>query len=241
MKSYLYGSRTSKYFFYIGASILLLIAAYGNASAQTKAGIQAGINFSNVTAKDENGNEAETSSMPGIRIGLTADIPVVSGFYVQPGVFYTKKGFNQATGGYYGLAEKFEVSVSYVEFPVNFLYKPKLAAGRLLLGAGPYIGYGTGGNWKSDNVILIGDIMTDSKGKTIFKDDYMDGEFGNYIYGRPWDYGLNFLAGYEFLGNFSAQINLQAGLANLQPRTGGEVRDGSLRNRGFGFTVGYKF
>jgi hypothetical protein len=83
--------------------------------------------------------------------------------------------------------------------------------------------------------------MTDSKGKTIFKNDISDGEFGNYLYGRPWDYGLNFLAGYEFAGNFSAQLNIQTGLANLQPKTGEEERNGSLFNKSLGFTVGYKF
>jgi hypothetical protein len=209
--------------------------------AQTKVGLQAGVNFSGVTAENESGNEETTRSMPGILLGLTAYVPVISNFYVQPGIFYAKKGFKQATGGYYGLANNFEVKVSYVELPFNILYKPKLATGRLMLGAGPYVGYGTGGTWESDNVIQIGDIMTDSKGKTIFKDDFEDGEFGNYLYGRPWDYGLNFLAGYEFLGNFSAQVNVQAGLANLQPKTGGKNRDGSLRNNSLGFTVGYKF
>ena len=225
----------------IGAAILLLMTICVPAYAQTKVGLQAGVNFAGVTAENESGSKETTRSVPGIRLGLTADIPVVSNFYVQPGIFYASKGFKQAKGGYYGLANNFKVKVSYVELPVNILYKPKLATGRLMLGAGPYVGYGTDGTWKSDNVIQIGDIMTDNKGKTIFKDDVMDGEFGNYLYGRPWDYGLNFLAGYEFLGNLSAQVNVQAGLANLQPKIDGKDRGGSLHNNSLGFTVGYKF
>ena len=237
----IFNTTTSKLVYITSVFILLWIMVYVPSYAQTKIGIQAGVNFANVMSKDENGTEQTTGSIPGIRIGLTADIPVIESFYIQPGIFYSKKGFKQSSGGYYGQANNFEVKVSYVELPINFLYKPKLSGGRLLLGAGPYIGYGTDGTWKSDNVILIGDIMTDSKGKTIFKDDFMDGEFGNYLYGRPWDYGLNFLAGYEFHGNFSAQLNFQTGLANLQPKIGGEKREGSLRNKSLGLTVGYKF
>lgn len=150
-------------------------------------------------------DKEDTQSMPGILLGLTVDLPVSSDFYIQPAVQYSKRGFKQKTGGYYGSATNFKVNASYAQLPVNFLYTPKLAGGKLLLGAGPYIGYGTGGTWKSDNVIAIGDIMTDDNGKVIFKDDFMDGEFGDYLYGKPLDYGANFLAGYEFLNKLSVQ------------------------------------
>lgn len=221
--------------------ILILICAWNVNKAQIKVGIQAGVNFSNVTVKDANGNKSETGSVPGIRIGLLTELPIASDFFIQPGIFYAKKGFKQETGGYYGLAQNFEVKTSYVELPVNLLYKPSLGTGKLLLGAGPYISYGAKGTWKSDNVILIGDIMTDAKGEITFENDYMDGEFGRYTYGKPWDYGLNFLAGYEFPIGFSIQINAQTGVANLQPESGGEKPDGSLRNRSFGLSAGYRF
>jgi len=220
---------------------LILVTAFTAANAQTRIGFQAGLNLSNVLVKDQNGQQTDSRSMAGTRLGVTVDIPVIRNFYLRPAVMYVQKGFKQAIGGWYGSADNFKVKANYVELPVNFVYKPKLAAGRLLLGAGPYIGYGTGGTWKAENVILLGDIMTDSSGEAIFKNDIMDGEFGSYIYGRPWDYGLNFLVGYTFPGNFSVQANIQTGLANLLPKIGGNKLDGSLRNNGWGFTVGYQF
>ncbi|MCD0490037.1 PorT family protein [Pedobacter sp. MC2016-14] len=223
------------------AAMLPLAFGYQLATAQTKVGIRAGVNFSSITLKDEEGNKAETQSTPGILLGLTADVPVMDGFFIQPGLLYSRKGYNQETGGYYDAASNFRVNVTYIELPVNVLYKPKFKSGNLVFGAGPYLAYGTGGKWKSDNVILIGDIMTDSKGNVIFRNDYKDGEFENYLYGRPFDYGANFLAGYEFMGRLSVQLNAQIGLANLQPMFSGVKRNGAIKNKGFGLSVGYKF
>ncbi len=35
--------------------------------------------------------------------------------------------------------------MNYIELPVNFIFKPVLGNGQLLLGLGPYIAYGIGG------------------------------------------------------------------------------------------------
>ena len=83
----------------------LLISLSNITYAQTKVGIKAGVNFSNVMMKDEDGNKANTQSMPGIRLGLTADIPVVGDFYIQPAILYSGKGFKQESGGFYGMED----------------------------------------------------------------------------------------------------------------------------------------
>ncbi|MGF7036886.1 porin family protein [Mucilaginibacter lappiensis] len=147
--------------------LCVLITAANRVNAQTKVGIKAGVNFSNVTMKDENGNQINTQSVPGILLGLTVDIPVSGNFYIQPAAQYSRKGYKQETGGFYGSASNFKVNASYIELPVSLLYKPRLGGGNLLLGAGPYIGYGTGGNWKSDSDAAIGDIVVGKK-ETLF-------------------------------------------------------------------------
>lgn len=225
--------------------LLLLISLMGAINithAQTKIGIKAGVNFSSVMMQDENGNKINTQSVPGMLLGLTADIPVAGSFYIQPAAQYARKGYKQATGGFYGSATNFIVNASYIEVPVNLLYKPHLGTGNLLLGAGPYIGYGTGGKWKSDTDATIGDIIIGKKGDVIFRNDAMDGgDINSYPYGKPWDYGLNFLAGYEFFGKLSAQLGAQLGLANLQPHVDGVTREGKLKNTGLSISIGYKF
>jgi hypothetical protein len=37
------------------------------------------------------------------------------------------------------------LKISYLELPLNFLYKPMLGKGHLLLGFGPYVAFGIGG------------------------------------------------------------------------------------------------
>ena len=222
--------------------LLILTATFNLANAQTKMGVKAGLNFSNVVIKDENGDKTATQSMPGILLGLTVDIPITSNFYIQPAVLYSKKGFKQETGGFFGSATNFKVTASYIEVPLNILYKPRLSAGHLLFGAGPYMGYGTGGTWKSDTDVAIGDILIGNKGDVIFKNEFMDGgSEDDYSYGRPLDYGANFLAGYEFFDKLTVQFNAQLGLANLQPEYGGEKRADKLKNTSFGISLGYKF
>ncbi|MBB6498623.1 porin family protein [Pedobacter cryoconitis] len=221
--------------------LVILISASNITNAQTRFGIQAGVSFSNVKEKMENGSKANTQSLPGLLIGLTADVPLTDDFYIQPALLYNRKGFKQESGGFYGSATNFKVKADYIELPVNFLYKPKMGMGNLILGVGPYIGYGTGGKWKSDSEILLGDIRIKGEGSVAFRND---GSFRNdseYTYGKPFDYGFNATLGYEFRNSLTLQITGTAGLANLVPRFNDYQPDGSLRNKGFGIAIGYKF
>lgn len=225
------------------ALILLftITATINNLNAQTKVGVKAGMNFSNVRMNEENESKANTQSIPGILLGLTVDVPVAHDFYIQPAIQYSRKGYKQKSGGFYGSATNFKVNVSYVEVPVNILYKPHLGAGNLLIGAGPYIAYGMGGKWNSDTHVVLGDINIGNSGDVIFRNDAMDGgDINSYKYGKRLDYGLNFLAGYEFFRKLSFQLGGQLGLANLKPEVNGVKRSGKLKNAGFSISVGYQ-
>ncbi len=220
--------------------LIFIVSTFSIANAQTKFAIKAGMGFSNVTDKAENGNKASTQSLPGLLIGLTADVPLAGDFYMQPALQYARKGFKQSTGGFYGSATNFKVRADYIELPVTFLYKPKMGMRRLLLGAGPYIAYGTGGSWKSDTDITIGDIVSEGHGSMTFRNDASVRNDSEYNYGRPFDYGLNATLGYEFRECLSLQITGMTGTANLVPHFNGYQSGGSLRNKGLGISIGYK-
>ena len=220
--------------------LIVLTSASGIVYAQTKFGIKAGVSFSNVTDKAEDGNKSGTQNMPGFLIGFTADLHLAGDFYIQPALQYVRKGFKQDNGGFYGSATNFQVKADYIELPVNVLYKPKLGMGRLLLGAGPYIAYGSGGNWKSDTDILIGDVREKGNGSVEFRNDGSVRNDSEYTYGRPIDYGVNATLGYEFRERLSLQLTGMLGIANLVPHFNGYQPEGSLRNKGFGISIGYK-
>ncbi|RZJ91782.1 MAG: PorT family protein [Chryseobacterium sp.] len=220
--------------------ILAMICASKISGAQTSFGVRAGIGFFDVKDKAENGTGASTKPLHGLVIGISAESRLVGDFFIQPTIVYARKGFRQESGGFYGSAKNFRVSADYMELPVNLLYRPKVAAGRLILGAGPYVGYGFGGKWKSDEDILLGDVRIKGEGRLAFRNDGSVRNDSEYIYGRPFDYGLNATVGYVFLERLSLQAIGTFGLANLVPRFGDYQPGGSLKNKGYGISVGYR-
>src|SRR5690606_31146850 len=148
--------------------------------AQTVIGVRAGVNLSNVGLVNESSERQDTESIPRFQIGLTLDIPIMADFYLQPAVLYSGKGFKQDGGWLAASGSEFKAKASYIEVPVNLLYKPQFGIGKLLIGAGPYVGYGSGGKWEADGQIFVGDIvLSENYGDVIFKNDWSDGEFGN--------------------------------------------------------------
>ena len=197
-----------------------------SSQAQTKFGIRAGAQLFNTNAKDINGNKMDNTLKFGFHAGLTADIPVAPDYFIQPGLLYSRKGANHD----YANSESI---LSYIEVPVNFIYKPSLGNGKLLLGFGPYFG-----------------VLLDAKMEHVGGDE-TEAEITNQIpanapatgyYVQRTDAGANFLAGYEFSRKFSVQLNAQLGLANIAPEDLRVANDKSNgKNTGFGLSVGYKF
>ena len=110
----------------------------------TSFGLRAGVNFQNINGKDENDDKLKNDILTGFNIGLNAEIPVGVDFYFQPGLLYTIKG---AKNEDVILGQTFNttIKISYLELPLNFLYKPLLGTGHLILGFGPYVAFGIGG------------------------------------------------------------------------------------------------
>ena len=186
----------------------------------TTFGIRAGINFQNLNGKDASDRNLKNKMKVGVNIGANAEIPVAEDFYVQPGLLFSTKGAkieNTDT----------KVNLSYLEIPINLLYKPVLGDGNLLLGFGPYIGFAVGGK--------IGD--TDIK----FEKEVSQAEAATGAYSKRFDAGANLLVGYELSSRISAQLNAQLGLVNIQPKVTGLDTDAKTKNTGFGISIGYRF
>lgn len=193
-------------------------------AGRTTFGVRAGVNFQNINGKNQNGSKLENDIATGFHAGVNAEIPLGTGFYLQPGVLYSQKGTEFDNDN--------QVKLNYIEVPVNFVYKPILGTGRMLLGFGPYVGFGLGGKVKTANT-----KMDVSYEKTASGNPSLTA--GTY---KGIDGGANFLAGYEFARNLSFQVNAQLGLMNVNPEFTGATNDESKwRHTGFGVSLGYRF
>jgi hypothetical protein len=201
----------------------------------TSFGLRGGVNFQNINGKDENGEKLKNDLLTGFNIGLNAEIPVGVDFYFQPGLLYSLKGA-KSEDDILGQSFNTTLKISYLEIPLNFLYKPLLGTGHLLLGFGPYVAFGVGGEATFDGG---GSSLTE---KVKFKKTVSSSDPNDVVYIRPMDAGANLLAGYEFSNRFSFQLNTQLGLVKINPEYEGVSNDeSSVKNTGFGISVGYRF
>ncbi len=201
--------------------VLLSVAALmiaGITFGQAKFGIVAGPNFSSATTKSA-GDKETGDLIVGVRAGVTADLPLADEFFIGTGLLFTGKG-NKA-------GDNFKTTLSYLQLPINFLFKPEVGNGWLNLGAGPYVAYGLGGKHKG----TVSNVSAEWKA---FDDE------SNIINGKlkRFDAGLGIVAGYELKAGFNFGINADLGLVNAYDNTD---NDRSWKNTSFGVYVGYKF
>lgn len=214
------------------ALICMVPALQAQEDNRTTFGVRAGVNFQNFNGKDSQGDKLKNDLIVGFNAGVNVEIPVAPDFYLQPGLLFSLKGAKTTEESLAG-----KVNVDYIELPVNFIYKPVLGNGRLILGLGPYLAYGVGGK------IKLSDSGIDLEKKIKFENDLSESQLlDDEFYLRPFDAGANLLAGYEFAFGISFQLNAQLGLLKVNPGYGGDSEDkSSVKNTGFGISVGYRF
>jgi len=193
----------------------LLFATFSVAALQANAqagrfGINAGVNFANINGKDAEGTKLKT----GFQAGVTYDIGLADEFVLQPGISYVQNG-SKVKGDEFD--ERWDLN--YIQVPVTFQYQPALGTGNLLLGVGPYVGFGVGK--------VKGSLFDD---KVSSKSDWDDAGL------KKVDAGGKLLVGYQLGMGLSFNLNANLGLANLS-----DDKDAKFHNTSFGVTVGYKF
>src|SRR5690349_17953651 len=190
------------------------IAMFNLVKAQTEPttfGIKAGVNFQNLTGHDVNDVQLGNRLKAGLSLGANAQIPIAPEFYIQPGIEFNQKGAKSGDGYY-------TTTLNYIDVPVSLVYKPLLGTGHLVLGAGPYVGFGVGGN--------VSDGTT--KTQVVFQNQVTTNDLNSgYPYFKRVDAGANLFAGYEFTNRVWIQMNAQLGLTKTNPTIAGYSGDPS--------------
>lgn len=198
---------------------------------RTSFAILGGVNMQNFTGKDYSGDQLENDMITGYHVGVNIQIPIVPQFYFQPGLLYTTKGATNK-----GDLITSTYNLSYVELPINFVYKGALGNGFIMLGFGPYVGYGLSGKAKYEG----GQLSYESDVE--FKDVVESGDPLTTTYFKAFDAGGNIFIGYEMAAGIFLQLNTQFGMVNINPEDKRIPDDETaVKNTGFGLSLGYRF
>ncbi|PSK93324.1 porin family protein [Taibaiella chishuiensis] len=207
---------------FLVTSMASLLALGANAQQVTFAP-EIGLNIFNQTRKAGN-LELNSDSKIGFKAGGVVNIPVVAGFYIQPGIFYSTKGFKSTTDAGI-LKTETTVNIGYVEIPVNALYRFDLGnAGGLFVSAGPYAALATNGKVK--NTITTLGIETKTSDNVKFGSDADET--------KRFDYGLNAGLGYETPWGVYLRAQYGFGFANLSNNN-----NATVKNKGFQLSLGF--
>jgi len=159
-------------------------------SAQTQFGLIAGLNMAHIFGE----SVEHTDSRLGIRLGVSAAIPLSDAMTYKTGVLYSVKGYSlNLTENFDGQIYETNVnqSLNYLEIPMNLSFA---VSDQLFLMAGPYIGIFMG-----TTAIIDGeDIDVDTEGL------------------RSKDIGVNVGAGFEISEAISVNAGYQKGLTPLE-------------------------
>lgn len=215
--------------------ILLLSAsltmAQSSDEAKTSFAILGGVNFQNLNGKDAGENKLENDLILGFHAGVNAQIPIAPEFFFQPGLMFSTKGAKNTTGA---LTSTYKLS--YVELPLNVVYKGALGNGFVMIGLGPYVGYGILGKAKFEGGSA--NLDTDIEFKNIVEST----DPLTTIYFKALDAGGNIFFGYETAGGIFFQLNAQMGMLEINPEDNRiTANQSSIKNTGFGLSLGYRF
>ena len=164
----------------------------------------------------------------GYHAGVNVQIPLVPEFFFQPGLLLSTKGAKNVYGSLTGTYR-----ISYIELPLNVVYKAVLGNGKIMIGFGPYIGYAIGGKTIPES---------GSATNIEFKKVVETGDPETVKYYKAFDAGGNMFAGYELASGIFLQLNTQLGMLKINPEDKRISDDkSSVKNTGFGLSIGYRF
>lgn len=199
---------------------LVLIAAVltvNYAQAQFAFGVRAGLNLANMKMESGNYGAMSPDMRIGVQLGVVGDATLSETFSLQPGVLFAQQGckFDMSS-------TSMTMCVNYIQIPVNAQYNVDLGNMKLLLRAGPYLGYA-----------VIGNLKSKVNNKTSSTELDFGGDDG---YLNRFDFGLGFGAGLQF-GRVQVDLGYNIGLADIGNHTDNFIY--KTKNNGLVLAVSY--
>jgi len=223
--------------------VLLLNSVAMIATAQyypVKFGFKAGATHATLSGYSYSGQEFQMNYRTAFFAGATVEMLFSETFSLESGLSYVGKG-GKGTFDVDLIGMNFKGSatlkLNYLELPVNALLTIPSGDGSIVLGGGPYFGYGINADADYDiklNGVDVRDIEEN-------EDFYIEEEplkFGQGGLSRI-DYGVNITAGYRFYSGLS--INAGYGLGLKPILNDPDDPDTKVKNRHFSLGLGFSF
>lgn len=204
-------------------------------------GIKAGVTFPSISGIKNNGvstsYSADDQSITSFYAGFVANIPLdkaASGnVYLQPGLSYVGKGGESVnTSSTLGGDITVKRTISYLVLPVNILFGIKAGTGRVVIGAGPYLGIAFSGKSKTSTSGALALLPNSPSNSTSSLKIGSQGAI------RTWDFGMGLQLGYQLANGLSINIGSDIGLTNIDGYADSGV---NTRNQLFSAGLGFTF
>jgi len=200
--------------------IFLLLSFVSLQTFAQKFGVQAGVNLSTMSWKDDDDTYSEDLER---NIGFNAGVTMEMGFgnlmAVEIAALLDSKGFKISEGD-----DFIKANLLYADIPVLVKVGPSFGPVKIFGAVGPYVGIG-----------LTGKVVMEFEGDKE-KEDVQWGN-GEEDDSKRLDYGAKFGVGAEFSG-LNVGFYYSLGLANSSSDNENGYRE---QHRGISFSVGYRF
>lgn len=235
-----------KKIFLLYVIMIFSISTFAQSKNDKSSGISFGakVGWGSATTSGEPQSGIFKQKVETFYIGGTVNIPLAEMFSVQSGLTLISKGFKSSAYGD-ALARlsagasliagtpinftSFDVRYNpwYLEVPVNAIVNFEVGSDKVLVGAGPYIGFGLFGKQTASGTL----------NETAYNES-SDIKFGSSSTNdlKAIDFGLNFLLGYQLSNGLSANACYGLGLSPI-----GTADGSSSKNRVFSIGVGIAF
>jgi hypothetical protein len=196
-------------------------------------GVKAGLNLSNVFAKDDDDTYSDDFKLnPGFHAGLTADFPITEMFSFETGLLLSTKGYRISEKETI-LGETFEIegklNLLYVDIPLTGKVSFDIGGPKIYGAFGPYVGLGLSGKAKSK--ITVGGETEEEEEDINWGSDEQEDDL------KRLDYGLMVGAGVE-INALQIGVSYGLGLANISANND---NGNKANNRVIGISLGFRF
>lgn len=156
----------------------------------------------------------------GLKAGISLNFAISKNLYLEPGAFFHMKNaqFNETSSG---MQFNRDLSLNYLEIPLNLYYQIPIIFGKVFLSGGPYLGIGLNGDQK----LSINGVKTEFE-KSVFGAD--DDQI------KSSDFGFNFGAGYKTPMGLYGRIQYGLGLGNVS-----NASDREIQHRSWQISLGW--